>query len=315
MIHRQHDSTRRWLLRLYPPAWRARYGDEFAALLDLAPLSLWSLLDILLGALDARWLTRDWRISTMSTLTRRLRRSEIAIFCAYIAFVVAGSAFAKITEYDDFQAATHTFPLIGIAFNTLVVAAWVALAAVVIGGAPLALAAARAALAARRWGTLALLAVPALALGALYAFVLLLTRVIGPAIHAGNGATTANYHLGIALGGFFLLCAIASTAAVARAIAQSEIAPGLYRFARIPAAVATLAMLVVTLALLVWGLGLRAYVPSLFNGNDGLLASNTAANWLVNFVAMALATGVALWAAARAFAAREGTRLVGPSRH
>jgi hypothetical protein len=306
MNHSRQDATRRWLLRLYPPAWRARYGDEFAALLDLAPLSLWAVLDILLGALDARLCIRSWRLAAMTTLTQRLRRSEIVIFSSYIAFVVAGSAFAKITEYDDFHDATRHYPLIGGAFATLVVAAWVALAAVVIGGAPLALAAARSALATRRWSTLALLAVPALALGALYGFVLLLTQVIGPAIHAGPGATDANYHLGIALGIFFLLCALASTAAVARAIAQSEIAPGLYRFARIPAAVAVLAMVVVTGALLVWGLALRADVPSLFNGNDGLQASNTAANWLVQLAVMALATAVALWAAARAFATREG---------
>jgi hypothetical protein len=306
MSDSRQDAARRWLLRLYPPAWRARYGDEFTALLDLAPLSLWTVLDVLLGALDARLCIRSWRIAAMTTLTQRLRRSEIVIFCAYIAFVVAGSAFAKVTEYDDFHDATRHYPLIGGAFTTLVVAAWVALAAVVIGGAPLALAAARSALAARRWGTLALLAVPALALGALYGFVVLLGQVIRPLIHAGNGPTPGNWHLGITLGVFYLLCARASTAAVARAIAQSEIAPGLYRFARIPAAAATLAMVVVTGSLLVWGLALRADVPSLFNGNDGLMATNTAANWLVHLVVMVVATAIALWAAARAFTTQEG---------
>jgi hypothetical protein len=302
MSHTRHEAARRWLLRLYPPAWRARYGDEFTALLDLAPLSLWTMLDILLGALDARLFTRSWRFAGMTT---RLRRAEITMFCAYILFVVAGSAFAKITEYDDFHEATRNYPLIGVAFTTLTVAAYVALAAVVIGGAPLALAAARSALATRRWGTLALLATPVLALGALYAFVRLLTQVIGPAIRAGSGVTPGNWHLGIILGNFYLLCAVGSTAAVAAAIARSEIAPSLYRFARIPAAVATLAMVVVTVSLLVWGLSLRAYLPSLFNGNDGLLASNTAINWLVQLAGMVVAVIVALWATARSFAAGE----------
>jgi hypothetical protein len=299
-------AARRWLLRLYPVAWRERYGDEFAALLDLAPLSLWTVLDIVLGALDARLFSRNWRLAPMTTLTQRLRRSEITIFCAYIAFVVAGSAFAKVTEYDDFHDATHTFPLIGLAFTTLVVGAIVALAAVVIGGAPLALAAARTALATRRWGTLALLAVPALALGVLYGYVVLLGQVIRPLIHAGNGPTPGNWRMGISLAVVYLLCALASTAAVAWAIARSEITPGLYRFARIPAALATLAMVVVTASLLVWGLSLRADVPSLFNGNDGLMATNTAANWLAHLTVMTLATATALWATLRAFAAREG---------
>ncbi|HEX6140882.1 MAG TPA: hypothetical protein VF013_10565 [Candidatus Limnocylindria bacterium] len=42
------------LLRLYPAAWRERYGEEFAALLDERPLSPFDVLDIAFGAFDAR---------------------------------------------------------------------------------------------------------------------------------------------------------------------------------------------------------------------------------------------------------------------
>jgi len=41
------------LLRLYPACWRARYGDEFQALLAERPLGQFDVADILLGALDA----------------------------------------------------------------------------------------------------------------------------------------------------------------------------------------------------------------------------------------------------------------------
>jgi hypothetical protein len=44
----------RLLLRLYPAAWRERYGDEFAALLEERPLSPFDVLDIVFGAFDAR---------------------------------------------------------------------------------------------------------------------------------------------------------------------------------------------------------------------------------------------------------------------
>ncbi len=45
------------LIRLYPARWRARYGDEFEAILDERPLGPFDVADILLGALDARlWL-------------------------------------------------------------------------------------------------------------------------------------------------------------------------------------------------------------------------------------------------------------------
>ena len=42
------------LLRLYPRAWRERYGDEFLALVGDEPLSARHTIDILAGAIDAR---------------------------------------------------------------------------------------------------------------------------------------------------------------------------------------------------------------------------------------------------------------------
>ena len=47
-------SYRPILLRLYPAAWRARYGDEFLELLADRPPRLRDRLDIVAGALDAR---------------------------------------------------------------------------------------------------------------------------------------------------------------------------------------------------------------------------------------------------------------------
>jgi hypothetical protein len=42
------------LIRLYPARWRARYGDEFAAILEERQLGPFDVADILLGALDAQ---------------------------------------------------------------------------------------------------------------------------------------------------------------------------------------------------------------------------------------------------------------------
>lgn len=50
------------LLRLYPAAWRARYEDEFLAVLEVRPLSPFDAFDILLGALDARLRPRSLAI-------------------------------------------------------------------------------------------------------------------------------------------------------------------------------------------------------------------------------------------------------------
>jgi ribosomal protein L37AE/L43A len=48
------DRAIRALLRLYPRAWRGRYGVEFAALLAQRPLSPLEVVDVMRGALDAR---------------------------------------------------------------------------------------------------------------------------------------------------------------------------------------------------------------------------------------------------------------------
>ena len=44
----------RRLVALYPAAWRARYEDEFIALLEARQLSLSERFDIVRGAVDAR---------------------------------------------------------------------------------------------------------------------------------------------------------------------------------------------------------------------------------------------------------------------
>ena len=42
------------LLRLYPRAWRQRYGDEFLALMGDRPLPVRHVVDVVAGAIDAR---------------------------------------------------------------------------------------------------------------------------------------------------------------------------------------------------------------------------------------------------------------------
>ncbi len=45
---------RRFLLAMYPRQWRARYGDEFAALLQDTPLTLVAIIDVLRHAAGFR---------------------------------------------------------------------------------------------------------------------------------------------------------------------------------------------------------------------------------------------------------------------
>jgi len=64
------------LIRLYPARWRARYGDEFEALLEERPLGPFDVADILLGALDAQLRLRgrgaDFQKGTGFSMSLRL---------------------------------------------------------------------------------------------------------------------------------------------------------------------------------------------------------------------------------------------------
>lgn len=56
------------LIRLYPARWRARYGDEFEAILEERPLGPFDVADILLGALDAQLRLRGRGVDTQKGL-------------------------------------------------------------------------------------------------------------------------------------------------------------------------------------------------------------------------------------------------------
>lgn len=299
----------RLLLRLYPVVWRRRYGDEFAALLEAQPVTPRIVVDVLAGAIDARVVALR-AVRGGQRMINKLRASQIAVFCAYICFVVAGMGFQKMTEYDDFASAARQHALVGGAFDAIVVGAVVSLFAVLAGGAPLALAALRYAWERKRWDIALLLATPAIALAALLGYGAFLLHIV----HGGQaqfvtpvtGVTTREKVFFVILLVGFGIAALASTWAVSSAIRRAEIQPSLFRFARIPALVAALVMLAVSAATLLWGIGLRGADPGLLTGNDGVLATNTTLSYLVILAVMLGASVVALVAAARGLRAHDG---------
>jgi hypothetical protein len=293
-------STAAWLvpllLRLYPARWRERYGNEFADLLDDCQPSLWDLCDVLRGAVDAQ-LHIDLLLERIPPMRDQLRRAEITVFCAWIAFVIAGLAFQKVSEYDDFLNAAHASPLIGASYLALEVGAVVALLAVLAGGLPLALSALRHALAARRGDVLLLLGVPVLAFMGLVMYGYVGLQVVGSAAtpsSASAGPTPQGKALFLGLIGVLILGAAASSWAVSTAISRSAVDPHWYRFARLPALVTVLSLAVMCVATVTWGLALRAERPQLFTGDDGIVATSTALSWLIIAAVMLLATLVAL---------------------
>ena len=58
--------TAQGLMRLYPRAWRDRYGEEFVAAVGNAPLHVQQVVDIVSGAIDA-WFSSDVRRATIAS--------------------------------------------------------------------------------------------------------------------------------------------------------------------------------------------------------------------------------------------------------
>lgn len=295
----------RLLLGMYPRGFRAAYGadvlqvfrqccgDSYRERGAAGVMRLWlpAIVDLFIGAVaDYCCLAVDaWRRCMNMD---RVRSSAITVFCAYIAFVLAGMGFQKMSEYEDFTQAAKAHSLIGVSFNVILFGSGVALLAVLAGGLPLAFASLRYALSARRTDILLLFGVPVVAFGALVGYGAIVVAV----------ARDQKLHLAfLGLVAVLILGAIASAAAVSLAVKRSQIDGNLLYFARIPAVVTTLAMLAMCLATIVWGLGLRFDAPQLFNGDGGLIATSTAVNWLSIVAVMFIATLVALAGVVRSF--------------
>lgn len=118
------------LLRLYPEAWRERYGEEMSALLDETPASLGATSDLLRGALVAHL-----RPPVSASPSSRARGTVTQVLGCFIVFCALGSGFAKTTENFDYV--EHLHPLLGIAHAVIVIGAIVTVGALAVAAVPL----------------------------------------------------------------------------------------------------------------------------------------------------------------------------------
>jgi hypothetical protein len=91
------------LIRCYPAAWRERYGDEFASILEERPLGPFDVVDILLGALDARLRLRDRRagVTQRRGFSMSLRIGGIAAILGATSLATAWFLGAGLVEVED----------------------------------------------------------------------------------------------------------------------------------------------------------------------------------------------------------------------
>ncbi len=301
----------RLLLVLCPPSLRAAYGAQMVQVFHQwcrdaharqgmrGVVRVWlpTLADLLTGATaEYRALLTQWWAG--GSPLHRARASAITVLRAYSLFVVAGVGFAKMPEYDGVAEVTRAHPVIGLAFALTAAGSLVALLAVVAGVLPLAIAALRAARAARRRDIPLLFAVPPLALAAFVGITILLERLT----HGPSRVAL------LCFVGAFVLAALVSATAVSVAITRGAPGARVLTYARAPAALVALAMGAMLASTVIWGLTLRADAPRLFARMDATGAYGVF-TWTRVVALMALATLAALVGVGRGFAPRRGARM------
>jgi hypothetical protein len=280
----------RWLVACYPAGWRARYGDEYAAVLSdtltSAPVARRPALlaNILYGAVDAR-LNPEGPL-----MSERVRVPIATAVWAAGLFGVAGFGFQKITEYPDLRAEADQHAAVGWSFNVLRVTAIVALLGLLLAVLPVVVGLVRQ----RPARSLRILAVPPLTAAAWVAVLpLALWLARGHSVHsmANIAAVAAVVVTGLGV--------VAATAWTARTILPRTQVLALPRLRTIALPAVAAAMAATTLACAAWGIALRSADPSEFGSDDGLLATGLSISWAAVTVVMAGATVLAFLASRR----------------
>lgn len=229
-------------------------------------------------------------------MARRIRASEMVIFCAFVLFGGAWLAVQQVRDpLADWLQAVRLHPEIRTAFMAAQIAGLVAILAVIVGGLPIICAVLRQAIKAGNRRILYPLLVPALAAIVLTGYVAIARGSWATRQRPGTDAPLTPLAAVLQLGfvALVLLTITASVAAVAVVVTRSEPDERIVRFALVPATVATAAMGATLVAVLALGLLIHRSEPVLFP-----------TGWLAFvLLLMAVATGIAAFALQRGLSA------------
>lgn len=252
-------------LALYPLAYRRRYGEEMAALVEDSGPSSAAVLDLLRGAARAH-LQPEPAVAEEVDPDERRRLGLAAVLLCWVLFSVAGLGLYKTTEGRGFEGRLEGGGLIHLAHVGIQILALVATLAVVLGAAPLVFATLRQAR--ERPGAMraALLAGGCVVafLGATVALVLIAQARLGlaPAVEALILAAWTLLAVGCGVG-----CAIAAR----RGLLAIEIPRPVLGFATGCAAAVAFAMVAIAVLTGVYLVALIAGEPSLAGMPNGPL--------------------------------------------
>jgi hypothetical protein len=239
-------------LALYPPSWRARYGDEVHALVQESG-SLRDVASLAWRALPA-WI---WPPAHLHDRPARMRASLSTGLLAWSFLTGLGLVFAQLTQFQGFHPAGH--PIIKVSYLVFDAALALSIAAAGLGGLPLWLLMLRRAYREHRRRDVAYLLLPLIAPAAFLAGLPVTVRLVG-----GANGVSPWWFLVVTLVGF----AAATLAAAGPGLAMRRLQPGgpALRLAATAGGVAAAAIVVAAAAIIaavtglcLWARGFAGY--------------------------------------------------------
>jgi hypothetical protein len=285
-IQTRYQALAGRLLRLYPRSWRGRYEVEAQALLEEHQIRLRTLVDLLIGALDAR-LDPAYAQERSALPMRTPRFTTVSLFAAFALFGIAlplmvGTLLDPDVEQNvptNYEALVAAYPLVSAASTVMLVASL--LAGVALLATFLVLTLGR--IADRRSRT----AAAALVIALVVALV-----VFAPNLLPGGSDLLREFMP-------MLLGVVVSLVGIGAAVTQSQLGRTQWRALLVAAATTTLAMALIAIGAVTWLLLVWLHA-SLTHFSYGL-------GFYTGVVSsLALATLIAALVVSRAFAMRWG---------
>jgi hypothetical protein len=288
----------RLALALYPLAYRRRYGEEMAALVEDQGASPRAVADLARGALRAH-LRPEPGLRAQLGPDDRLRLGLSSILLCWVVFAAAGLGLYKTTEDHAFTAAGDAHGLLGTAHFAIQALALVCSVAVLLGAAPLVVVALRQARDRR-----AVERATVLALGCLVVFGLATVALVAVA-HLSNPPGEALAALSLAVWTVLALaCGIGCALAGRLGLFAITVPKGILRASAACANVVVVGMAGITLATAIYLVALMHDAPGLAGeGNGPLELASVAVSLGIQLAVMAAVAVPALVGASRAWRA------------
>lgn len=262
-------NARRWVMRSYPPQWRARYEEEMLALIDDTlgeePPSLRFCLAMVRAGLTQR-LRGGGVIGDDLEPADQSRSGSLVVLCAWSCFALAGMIFAKFSEHwqDATPRGLRSAPVA--VFTVLQASAAISAVLIVVGGLAAAPALARL-VRERGWSDirrpLRPAAMSAIALAAVTAALIFANHQVGS--HTPN----LPWLLGLLFVAWELLGALtlaSTTAALVTVARQLDLSVSVVRSEAALAAAVASGMVLVTVATSVWWMMIAARASWVLSG-------------------------------------------------